>query len=108
MTNPTAYYRAKEGLEMFTLLATLKAKPGKEAAVTEICIQLAKVVLSKEEDCLMYIPHVAKNDPGKIVFFEKYKDKQAAGGSNPGRISRRSVTARSPTDSRIMLRMNSF
>jgi len=62
---------------MFTLLATLKAKPGKEAAVTEICIQLAKVVLSKEEDCLMYIPHVAKNDPGKIVFFEKYKDKQA-------------------------------
>lgn len=62
---------------MFTLLATLKAKPGKEAAVIEICIQLAKVVLSKEEDCLMYIPHVAKNDPAKIVFFEKYTDKQA-------------------------------
>lgn len=62
---------------MFTLLATLKTKPGNEAAVTEICIQLAKVVLSKEEDCLMYIPHVAKNDPAKIVFFEKYKDKQA-------------------------------
>jgi len=62
---------------MFTLLATLKAKPGKEAELAEICTQLAKDVLSKEEDCLMYIPHVTKNDPTEIVFFEKYKDKQA-------------------------------
>lgn len=62
---------------MFTLLATLKAKPGKEAEVIEICTQLAKEVLSKEEDCLMYIPHVAKDNATEIVFFEKYKDKQA-------------------------------
>ncbi|EGW41786.1 putative quinol monooxygenase [Desulfosporosinus sp. OT] len=62
---------------MLTLLATLKVKPGKEAEVTEICTQLAKEVLSKEKDCLMYIPHVVKNDPTEIVFFEKYKDKEA-------------------------------
>ena len=62
---------------MFTLLATLKVKPGKEVEVTEICTQLAKEVLSKEKDCLMYIPHVVKNDPTEIVFFEKYKDKEA-------------------------------
>ena len=62
---------------MITLLATLKAKPGKEAEVTEICTQLAMEARSKEEGCLMYIPHVAKNDPTEIVFFEKYKDKQA-------------------------------
>jgi len=57
---------------LFTLLATLKVKPGKEVEVTEICTQLAK-----EKDCLMYIPHVVKNDPTEIVFFEKYKDKEA-------------------------------
>ena len=62
---------------MFTLLATLKPKPGNEAEVAEICSQLAKEVLSKEEECLMYIPHVTKNDPTEIVFFEKYKDKEA-------------------------------
>ncbi|KGK86767.1 antibiotic biosynthesis monooxygenase [Desulfosporosinus sp. HMP52] len=62
---------------MFTLLATLKVKPGKEAEVTEICTQLAEKVLSNEENCLMYIPHVVMNDPTEIVFFEKYKDKEA-------------------------------
>ncbi|EGW40621.1 antibiotic biosynthesis monooxygenase family protein [Desulfosporosinus sp. OT] len=62
---------------MLTLLATLKVKPGKEAEVTEICSQLAKEVLAKEKDCLMYIPHVVKNDPTEIIFFEKYKDKEA-------------------------------
>ena len=64
-------------LELFTLLATLKVKPGKEVEVIEICSQLAKEVLAKEKDCLMYIPHVVKNDPTEIVFFEKYKDKEA-------------------------------
>ena len=62
---------------MLTLLATLKTKPGKEAELTEICTQLAKEVLAKEKDCLMYIPHVVRNDPTEIIFFEKYKDKEA-------------------------------
>jgi len=34
---------------MYTILATLKAKPGKELEVIEICTLLAKEVLSKEE-----------------------------------------------------------
>ncbi|EGW41821.1 hypothetical protein DOT_0239 [Desulfosporosinus sp. OT] len=29
-------------MELFTLLATLKVKPGKEAVVTEICTQLPR------------------------------------------------------------------
>lgn len=62
---------------MFTLVATLKAKPGKEVELTEICTKLAQEVHSKETDCLMYIPHVAKKDPTEIIFFEKYTDKQA-------------------------------
>ena len=35
--------------------------------MAEICTQLAKEVLAKEKDCLMYIPHVVKNDPTEIV-----------------------------------------
>ncbi|MHB8125929.1 MAG: putative quinol monooxygenase [Desulfitobacteriaceae bacterium] len=62
---------------MFTLVATLKAKPGKEVELTEICTQLTKEVHSKEKDCLMYIPHVAKDDPSEIIFIEKYTDEQA-------------------------------
>lgn len=64
-------------MELLTLMATLKVKTGKEAEVAGICAQLAKEVLAKEKDCLMYIPHVVKNDPTEIVFFEKYKDKEA-------------------------------
>lgn len=69
--------KQRSGLELLTLLATLKVKPGKEVEVAEICTQLVKEVLAKEKDCLMYIPHVVKNDPTEIVFFEKYKDKEA-------------------------------
>ncbi|OLN26490.1 putative quinol monooxygenase [Desulfosporosinus metallidurans] len=61
---------------MFTLLATLKVKPGKEVEVTEICTQLAKKVLAKEKDCLMYIPHVVKNDPTEIVFLKSTRIKR--------------------------------
>jgi len=69
--------KTKELLATFTLLATIKAKPGKETEVTEICNQLAREVHAQEKDCLMYIPHVTQNDPTEIVFFEKYKDKAA-------------------------------
>ncbi len=62
---------------MVTLVAILTAQPGKEAELAEVCAQLAKEVLFREEGCLMYIPHVAKNDPSEITFFEKYKDQQA-------------------------------
>lgn len=75
-----SYYvpsKNKGVMELLTLMATLKVKTGKEAEVAEICAQLAKEVLAKEKDCLMYIPHVVKNDPTEIVFFEKYKDKEA-------------------------------
>ncbi len=62
---------------MYTLIATLKAKPGKEAELAKVCAQLAKEVRANEDGCLMYIPHVAKKDPTEIIFFEKYKDDQA-------------------------------
>lgn len=62
---------------MITIIAELKAQSGKERELAEACRQLAGEVRAKEEGCLMYIPHVSADDPGKIVFFEKYKDAEA-------------------------------
>jgi len=60
-----------------TLTAKIKAKPGKEAALVEECVKLAKLVREKEKGCLMYIPHVSQDNPGEVVFFEKYVDEAA-------------------------------
>ncbi|MGI6492898.1 MAG: antibiotic biosynthesis monooxygenase [Peptococcaceae bacterium] len=62
---------------MVTLTARIKAKPGKEAALVEECVKLAKLVRENEQGCLMYIPHVSQDDPGEVVFFEKYVDEAA-------------------------------
>lgn len=62
---------------MITILAVMKAQPGKETELAEACAQLAKEVRTKEEGNLMYIAHVTANDPTEIIFLEKYKDSQA-------------------------------
>lgn len=62
---------------MVTVVAVLTAKEGKETELAEACRELAREVRSKEEGCLMYIPHVSVEIPGRIVFFEKYKDTEA-------------------------------
>jgi len=62
---------------LVTLLAVLKALPGKEIELAEVCAQLAEDVRAKEEGIIMYTAHVRVNDPTEIVFVEKYKDEQA-------------------------------
>jgi len=62
---------------MITLIARLKAQPGKEALLAEECIKLAKNVRENEKGCLMYIPHVSTENPAEIVFVEKYTDQEA-------------------------------
>ncbi len=62
---------------MKTIIAVLKAQPGKETELAEACAQLANEVRTKEEGNTMYIAHVTANDPTEIVFVEKYKDDQA-------------------------------
>ncbi len=62
---------------MITLLAVLKALPGKEVELAEVCAKLAIEVRTKEEGIIMYTPHVKVDDPSEIVFVEKYKDDQA-------------------------------
>jgi quinol monooxygenase YgiN len=67
----------EEELIMVTLIATAKAKPGKEALLTEEAVKLAKLVREKESGCLMYVPHVAADNPAVVVFVEKYVDQAA-------------------------------
>ncbi|MGI6066816.1 MAG: putative quinol monooxygenase [Bacillota bacterium] len=62
---------------MVTLIAKMKAKPGKEKALIEECIKIANEVREKEQDCLMYIPHVSQDNPAEILFVEKYSDQSA-------------------------------
>ncbi|WP_242833736.1 antibiotic biosynthesis monooxygenase [Desulfosporosinus sp. OT] len=63
------------GIVYFT--GNLKSKAWQRGRSDRNLYSIAKKVLSNEEDCLMYIPHVVMNDPTEIVFFEKYKDKEA-------------------------------
>lgn len=62
---------------MITVVATLRAQAGKETELAEACKELARQVREKEEGCLMYIAHQSVEEPGKIVFFEKYRDVDA-------------------------------
>lgn len=62
---------------MITLIAKVKAKPGKEALLSEECIKLAKKVRENEKGCLMYTPHVSAENPAEIIFIEKYTDQEA-------------------------------
>lgn len=62
---------------MVTLIAKVKAKPGKESLLVEECLKIVKEVREKEPGCTMYVPHVSVNNPAEIVFVEKYVDQQA-------------------------------
>ena len=62
---------------MITLIARLKAQPGKEALLAEECKKIAKVVQENEKGCLMYAPHAAVDNPEEITFIEKYADQEA-------------------------------
>lgn len=62
---------------MITIIARLKAKPGKESLLAEECKKIIQQVRENEKGCLMYIPHVAVENPAEIVYMEKYVDKES-------------------------------
>lgn len=62
---------------MISLVAKLKAQPGKESLLAEECVRLAMEVREKEKGCITYKPHVSVKDPAEIVFFEQYTDQEA-------------------------------
>jgi len=69
---------------MLTVVAVMKAKEGKEKEVEEAVRSLVPNV-QKEEGTLVYAVHKGRKTPGKFLFYEKYRDKDAlnAHGSTP-------------------------
>ncbi len=61
---------------MLTVIAVLKAKEGKEKELENALSGIVNKV-EAEEGTLAYALHRAKKEPGKFLFYEKYKDKAA-------------------------------
>jgi quinol monooxygenase YgiN len=61
---------------MIVIVATMKAKEGQEAELEETLRGMVENV-QQEEGTVRYTLHRAKNDAGKFMFYEMYKDKAA-------------------------------
>ena len=62
---------------MITLIATLKVKEGKMDEVKDKLKKLSSHVKKTEPGCIEYTPHTVKGEDNTIIFYEKYKDKDA-------------------------------
>jgi len=61
---------------MIVISAVLKAQAGKEKDMEEALRAMIPKVRT-EEGTLVFVLHRAQNEPGKFLFYEKYKDKAA-------------------------------
>ncbi len=61
---------------MIANIATLKAKPGKEAELAEI-LKSFVAKTADEEGTLVYTLLQSKKDPTEFIFYEVYKDQAA-------------------------------
>lgn len=61
---------------MVVLAVTWMAKPGHEAEVAEIFIQL-QAASRQEPGCLMYIVHRHRDDPRHFFIYEQYRNDAA-------------------------------
>ena len=59
-----------------TVVAELKAKPGREEEVRSLLLSVIEPVRA-EEGCLQYDLHVSTADPAAFVFYENWKDADA-------------------------------
>jgi quinol monooxygenase YgiN len=58
-----------------TVIATVKARPGKEAIVSEVLLALIPVT-RMEPGCINYDLHVAAGEPGHFMFHETWTSRQ--------------------------------
>ncbi|MBC8164960.1 MAG: antibiotic biosynthesis monooxygenase [Bryobacteraceae bacterium] len=61
---------------LLTVVATIKAKQGKEEEVREALLTLVEPTRG-EAGCMQYEPHLSTEVPGEFVFVEKWSDQQA-------------------------------
>jgi quinol monooxygenase YgiN len=61
---------------MIILIATMKAKQGKEAEL-EAALKSVIPMVGLEKGTLQYVLHRSQDDSSKFLFYEKYADKEA-------------------------------
>lgn len=61
---------------MYTIMAKLTARQGKEEALVEAIKGLTKTT-REEKGCVTYIPHIVANNAAEIIIFEQYVDEAA-------------------------------
>jgi quinol monooxygenase YgiN len=61
--------------ELLTVVAEMKAKPGREEALRRAVLALVEPT-RKEDGCVQYDLHVHTSDPGRFVFYENWTSRE--------------------------------
>jgi quinol monooxygenase YgiN len=62
---------------MITLIAKVKVKEGKMDEAGKVLKEIVPKIKEAEPGCLDYIPHTVRGEDNTIIFYEKYRDKEA-------------------------------
>ena len=62
---------------MIGLVAVLRIKPGMEEKVKKAAVKMAETVRKEEEECLLYDPFIAKDNPSELYILEEYTSSEA-------------------------------
>ncbi len=60
-----------------TVVARIYPKPGKEAEVEALLVQMAEAVREHEPECIVYRPHRSNKEPVVFLFYEQYRSMPA-------------------------------
>lgn len=63
--------------DVLTVVAKIYPKPGQEAEVQALLVQMAEAVRKSEPDCLVYRPHRLTKEPVVFYFYEQYRSDAA-------------------------------
>jgi len=62
---------------MITLIATVKVRQGKMDEAVNVLKEIVPKIKEAEPGCLAYIPHTVRGEDNTVIFYEKYRDKEA-------------------------------
>ena len=62
---------------VFTVVAKIYPKAGKEDEVAALLVNMADAVRRAEPDCVVYRPHRAAKEPAVFLFYEQYRSRAA-------------------------------
>lgn len=74
LANPTLAQTKVDGSAPLTIVAQLKAKPGKEKELQQV-LQALVAPTRAEQGVINYDMHVSNEDPGLFLFYENWRTK---------------------------------